>query len=46
MSEPDREPEDLEGEGPAVLPEREAMSILSQTSESDELEEEADLGDT
>lgn len=46
MSEPEREPEEFDGNGPAVLPEREAMSILAQASEPEDLEEEAELGDS
>jgi hypothetical protein len=46
MSDPDREPDELEGEGPAVLPEREAMGILSQAREPEDDDEEPELGDS
>jgi hypothetical protein len=46
MGEPDPVPEELEGEGPAVLPEREAMSILSQPAEPEDIEEDSEAGDT
>ena len=36
MSEPEREPEEYEDDGPAVLPEREAMWLLSQASEPEQ----------
>jgi hypothetical protein len=44
MSEPEREPEESEGNGPAVLPEREAIWILSQASEP-ENEDDEELAD-
>jgi hypothetical protein len=39
------EPEEYEGDGPAVLPEREAMWILSQASEPEEDDEHDDDSD-
>jgi hypothetical protein len=46
MSEPEREPEEHEGEGPSVLPEREAMWILSQGHEPEDEEGDAAPGDS
>jgi hypothetical protein len=46
MSEPEREPEEYEGNGPAVLPEREAMSILSQASEPEDDDEDTERGES
>jgi hypothetical protein len=46
VSEPEREPDETEGEGPAVLPEREAMWILSQASEPENDEEETEQADS
>jgi hypothetical protein len=41
MEELDSEGEELEAEGPAVLPEREAMSIISAGTDPDAVPEEA-----
>ena len=46
MSEPEREPEELQDEGPAVLPEREAMWLLSQASEPEQDDDESEPGDS
>ena len=46
MSEAEREPEEFEGNGPAVLPEREAMWILSQASEPEDEDEDTESGDS
>jgi hypothetical protein len=46
MSEPEREPEEYESEGPAVLPEREAIWILSQGSEPENDDDDSESGNS
>jgi hypothetical protein len=46
MSEAEREPEEFEEDGPAVLPEREAMWILSQANEPEDDDEDPEHGDS
>jgi hypothetical protein len=46
MGESEREAEELEGNGPAVLREREAIWILSQASEPRDEDEDTESGDS
>ena len=46
MSEPEGEPEKYEEDGPAVLPESEAMWLLSQASEPEQDDDESEPGDS
>jgi hypothetical protein len=46
MSEPERESEEFDGNGPAVLPEREAIWILSQAREPEHEDDDAEVADS